>query len=466
MLTFINLENFKSFKKIKFDLRGKQNKPKKIAFIYGENGAGKSNLMESFFFLHSTFDTLKLQEKLKKISADDKFNDILSKINNEIAKTEFFEEFLKKQFSTIEDIISEYKMIDSKENLKLEFGFYLEEKEGIYSIEFDDSKIISETLKFTINERVGEIFSIDSNNIKLNDSIFLDSIYKKELKEDIEQYWGKHSFMSLLYFEINNKNKNYVNSKINKNLLIVLEWFKNSTVLCKGSHMEKAYVSVPYGFLSDLENGIIKEKKYHELHCFEKLLNAFFTQLYSDIKKVYYKLVSDANGTEHYELYVQKLIYNKLIEIPFKKESTGTQNLLNLFPYFFSSLRGSTVLIDEVDTGIHDLLMHDIIEIYNQALIETNNGQFIATTHNTTLMNLLPKESIYIVVSDARGNKEVVNIDDYKFRTQKSNSIQNKYFNGDYKGIPYVGNLDFTELIFDLENSLVENNQGKKIEKN
>jgi AAA15 family ATPase/GTPase len=58
MISFIKLNNFKSFKNVELDLRGKKGIPKKIAFIYGENGSGKTNLMDSLFFLHNSFNTL------------------------------------------------------------------------------------------------------------------------------------------------------------------------------------------------------------------------------------------------------------------------------------------------------------------------------------------------------------------------------------------------------------------------
>jgi AAA15 family ATPase/GTPase len=263
--------------------------------------------------------------------------------------------------------------------------------------------------------------------------------------------------MSILFNELESKNCDYVNSKINKNLLIVLDWFNKSIALYKGRDLEKSFISAPYGFLANLEKGTIEEKKYKELQSFEKLLNTFFTQLYSDIKKVYYKITPDEKNIEKYELFVQKNIYDALVDIPFELESSGTHNLLEMVPYLFSALRGGTVLIDELDRGLHDLLVIEIIKLFQESLVETINGQFIATTHNTSLMKLFSNEAIYIITADAKGNKEIVTVDDYSSHTKKNNYAQNKYLNGNYSGIPYVGNLDFTEILEDLENSLDKN---------
>lgn len=53
MFTKITLENFRSFDHIVFDLTEKGNVPKHLAVLYGENGAGKSNLMSALFCYRS-----------------------------------------------------------------------------------------------------------------------------------------------------------------------------------------------------------------------------------------------------------------------------------------------------------------------------------------------------------------------------------------------------------------------------
>ena len=68
MLTYIKLKNFKSFSNIMFDLRGKGGIPKKMVFVYGENGAGKSNLISSMLFLSKTIVSIKNQARLKNLS--------------------------------------------------------------------------------------------------------------------------------------------------------------------------------------------------------------------------------------------------------------------------------------------------------------------------------------------------------------------------------------------------------------
>lgn len=453
MLEYINLKNFKSFSDITLDLRDSHKRAKKMAFIYGENGSGKSNLMFSLLFLNNTFNTLRNQEQMKHLK-NPKIEEILSEENNDLMKKELISQILRSQFASLAQLIKENKTIKNDETMSVEIGFCLQEKKGTYSLIFDNESVVFEELRFQINERIGTIYSINEDKITLSPSIFIDSTYKSELQDNIEKYWGKHTFMSILFNERESKNKKYIDERIHSNLLKVIAWLNKLCILCKNNNRgQTAKVSIPYKFLQSLENGIIEDENDKELKSFEKILNTFFTQLYSDIKRVYYK-IDPVDEAYRYELVFEKLINGKLKEIPFSLESTGTQKLLDIFPLLFSAIFGSTVFIDEIDSGIHDMLMCAIIE----SLRDSIKGQIIITTHNTLLMKELPIDSVYIIRSDANGYKEIACVNDYDFRTQKTNNTQLKYLAGDYSGVPYVGCLDFDEMIDEIAENLDINN--------
>ena len=287
-------------------------------------------------------------------------------------------------------------------------------------------------------------------------SIFFDSAYHRELKEHIEKYWGKHTFMSILDNETFTKNRRFIESRIHKNMLDVLVWFQSYSVLCKQTLSETGAFAVPFHVLSKLEKGIVKTRNDKELIAFKNVLNEFFTSLYPDVKEVYYKF----EPKEHefrYTLYFKKLLNGKILDIPFEFGSTGTQKLLSIFPFIFSSLSGAPVFIDEIDGGIHDLLMCEIVELLVEALDSSPHGQLIATTHNTLLMERLKNENVYILSSDVEGNKNIISIDKYDFRTQKSHSVQSRYLNGHYDGVPSTGYLDFSEMVDDVFSYMEKN---------
>ena len=150
------------------------------------------------------------------------------------------------------------------------------------------------------------------------------------------------------------------------------------------------------------------------------------------------------------------MIDNDVKSIPFNLESTGTQRLLEVIKFIFLAMCGNTVIMDEMENGIHDLLMYEVIESLYDSLNDIENAQFIATTHNTYLMEMVPQDNIYILISDALGRKSILPIDNYGFRTQNNNNnIRVKYLKGDYSGIPNVGYLDFNDLVDEFREDLL-----------
>ena len=57
MITYVELKNFKSFKNTRFDFRKWKKSYKKFVAIYGENGSGKSNFVDSLSFLRLSLES-------------------------------------------------------------------------------------------------------------------------------------------------------------------------------------------------------------------------------------------------------------------------------------------------------------------------------------------------------------------------------------------------------------------------
>lgn len=438
MFTYIKLKNYKSLIELEVDLTKKENSPKKLISIYGENGVGKSNFVDSFYTLKRIVSTRTINEKIriltekqKELQTDD-FDKALYFFGQlgSILKNGFFSNSI--------DIINECKTIDSKDNMIIEVGFKIKSKTGIYCIETDDADIISEKLDFTLNKNKVNFFEMTKKEKYLNESVFIDHEYKKEILSIIEKYWGKHSLLSLIAYEIEDKKENYVKKKIFNGIFEVINFFSSLSILSRNKmevfkdiEEEKLF----YGTLA------LNEEK--RLINIENVINTFFTALFSDIKQAYYKKKID-NDKINYVLCFKKNIYNKLIDIEYNRESTGTKNILKILPYLISAAKGKTVIIDEIDNGVHDLLMLKILE----NLSENLKGQLIITTHNTLLLEEeFIKDSIYIFKVDENANKKLLALNKFEGRVHPNLSIRKRYLKGLYGGIPFPMDIDFNELI-------------------
>ena len=177
------------------------------------------------------------------------------------------------------------------------------------------------------------------------------------------------------------------------------------------------------------------------------MLTTFLKLTNRDIKKAYYK--KELSDDEiRYNLVLSKNISGEIRQIDFSLESTGTQSIIQQLPFMLVAVNGSVSVLDEFDTGIHDLLVKNLIT----SLYENIDGQLILTTHNTLLMEAnLPKDSIYIINELPSNEKEIQCILHYNNKLGERNNIRNQYLLGKYSGIPDETHIDFNKLLNEIK---------------
>lgn len=443
MFTYVKAKNFKSLKDIEFNLNKTKTKTNQFISIYGENGSGKTNIVELFKLLQQSTMARATDIVMNKMPKE--FWKIQEEMSDQLP-TEI------RQIFQLSFNLKEYRMLDEEEPTEIEYGFKINDNDGFYYIKFDD-EIIEEKLYYMAGKQRAYLFQINKENNKiiknLNKNIFINEKYNEELIDGIDKYWGKYTFLSLLSFEAIEKNKDYIDNNISKNIMEVIDKIWSMTV-----HVDKGALKIiPDGFvkvrkLNNIQKGIVKKDKLPEIKKYENVLNIFFTQAYADIKEVKYK-INEKEDRIHYELYFYKMIGGQIKSIPSKLESDGTRRILNQFDTIIGSLLGETVIIDEIDNGIHDVLMKNII----MSIKDEITGQLIITTHNTLLLEILPKEYIYILSTDYNGNKTINSIKEYGIKIQKNNNARDLYFKGVFGGIPTTDYIDFEEIKYALEDS-------------
>ncbi len=438
MFTYVKLNNFLSLNDVTFDLKETKNKVKKMAVIYGENGCGKSTLVRSFYFLQKlihSFDMEKNEIKLNKI-LEDQDNQMLApsilRIINE---------------QSVSNLFKNNRTIQCEENTRLEFGFEADGHDGYYIIEFNDT-VVYEKLYYFTGKQSGTIFEVSKNDIKnpkLSTQIFRTNSINFEIEDRISKYWGKHSLLAIVFDMLNNFNEDYVKENISEYLYSFHNLISETSVLIKkadGASLVNSRKKI--NFLSDLEQGSVSSEKRWLLDNTEKILNDFFTQTYSDIKKVEFE-VEEKENRIYYRLVFYKNINGAIRIIPVEKESTGTRKILDVLRSLFGAFCGCTVIIDEVDNGIHDLLLKVIVDSMKDYI----TGQLIFTTHNTSLLESLEPKYVYIITGNYDGYKEITCLADYKL--QDTNSARLRYMKGLFGGIPFVEYVDYNEIIEKLK---------------
>lgn len=135
----------------------------------------------------------------------------------------------------------------------------------------------------------------------------------------------------------------------------------------------------------------------------------------------------------------------KLFPLHLEDESDGTKILMSIAPAIESVLnKGGVLFIDEIERGLHPLLVSFIIAKFQSKESNKIGAQLIFTTHDTELLNmqLLRKDQLYFTDKNSEdGVSELYSISE--FGTKTSENIRKGYMLGKYGAIP---NLDIEEV--------------------
>lgn len=442
MFTYVKMKNFMSFKDAEFDFRKGNKGAKSFISIYGENGSGKSNFVSSIDLLRKSIDSFEMVGTTEKIL--------------EIAQEKAISQELLEILLTSTNFLK-YKdncrMLECNEATTIEYGFQINNHEGYYVISFDN-RFLYEKLYYYTGKQRGILFEIDYTGSKIDISfsnkLFLNKKVEIEIRDEVSKYWGKHTLLSILNRERIEKNEQYIKESYLHHTFDILDMLRETNIHWKKTSHSGSEVDAikPDNVLRNLDVGRIKKEKEEILNCSERIIKDFFTQSYADIKDIFYEKNLE-NDEIVYKLYVKKMIGGKIRTIDFTRESAGTQHILDIIRSLLGVFCGVTVVYDEIDNGIHDLLLKNVLE----SMIDDITGQLIITTHNTYMLETIDIKSVYLINVDYQGNKEVKCLDQYP-RIQGTNNPRIMYLKGLFGGVPIVDMVDYDAILQELRSSL------------
>lgn len=426
-----------------------------ITAIIGENGAGKSNIIEALsLFQSENFFSMNLISILYDVHTGEK----IAVIRKENALDFFYKKIQKK--TTIIDLINDYEsdITLERDEVLVSTVFYsnIFEYINIYSRGFSllDTYTLYQgegSLRFESNEILRQINFIISNALPANlikvpeklrlvfSLAYEASLGKKyfsityetpsfiqdqELNRNIEYYIER----------INTKNKNttsktsdYFVTEIFYNFLNLLEW-SNPMYL---TALKESIENKESMDLKDI-NDNIKESierfidKLPEDHNISKLKNSL--SLLQIIEEKYDQnapsidLDSFTEIIYFIDLYQKTIISKPYIYFVWQKLSSGQKAFLNLFSRFFSikeDIQKETLLfiIDEGELGFHPEWQRKYLYILTEVLpkiFPKKRIQLILTSHSPFLVSDLPKESIIFLSKDENGECKVSQLHEHK----------------------------------------------------
>ena len=157
MFTYVKAKNFKSLKDIEFNLNKTKTKTNQFISIYGENGSGKTNIVEIFKLLQQSTMSRAIDIAMNKMPKQ--FWKIQEEMSDQLP-TEI------KQIFQLSFNLKEYRMLDEEEATEIEYGFKINNKDGFYYIKFND-EIIEEKLYYMAGKQRAYLFQINKKNKKI-----------------------------------------------------------------------------------------------------------------------------------------------------------------------------------------------------------------------------------------------------------------------------------------------------------
>jgi hypothetical protein len=131
--------------------------------------------------------------------------------------------------------------------------------------------------------------------------------------------------------------------------------------------------------------------------------------------------------------------------ISFDRESLGTRRLIMLAPTLFDladSTNPAIVMVDELDSSLHPVLLEHIVRTHNVAPAGSC-GQLIFTTHETSLLDgtaaeaALRRDQVFFTEKQPDGSAKLFALS--QFQERNVTNIRKRYLEGRYGALPNPG---------------------------
>ncbi|MDQ3577213.1 MAG: AAA family ATPase [Actinomycetota bacterium] len=134
------------------------------------------------------------------------------------------------------------------------------------------------------------------------------------------------------------------------------------------------------------------------------------------------------------------------VPFDFATESEGTRTWFALIGPVLTALKaGSLVLFDELDASLHPTLSLHLIRLFQDPATNPRNAQLIFTSHDTSLLNHLNRDEVWLTEKAEDGATRVGALAEFAGeRVRKSQNLEKAYLHGRFGALPDV---DRTEML-------------------
>lgn len=151
-------------------------------------------------------------------------------------------------------------------------------------------------------------------------------------------------------------------------------------------------------------------------------------------------------GDKHF--YLQRVLNDRSYELPFTKESAGTQKLFAALPVVLIALReGRLLVIDELDAKLHPKLLRHVISLFKNPEINKHGAQLLFTSQDISTMKntVFRRDEIWFAAIGDDHASEIYSLYDIRReddeRVNSTAAFDKQYLEGRYGADPYLQNM-------------------------
>lgn len=370
------------------------NKVLRSAIIYGANGSGKSNFLDSLTFMRNLVaNSIKHQPGQGIFQAP-------HKLSSADTPSEFYVQFIRNDiryaygFSIINNAVSE------------EFLYYFPNGRKVQIFE-------REGMKISPGSKYKKAFEVSLTILKEN-RLFLSCAANYTNLEEVEQAFLFFAEDIVVYSGVNN-------------------WMEYSIELMQNDPKIKVLFEQ---LLQDFNTGIKNvDVKMEQVNISPSDLPADMPQ---EIKPLFLGAQKRFEARVNYGLFTTDLM---------TEESDGVRKLFEMLcPIIDIIIKGKILVCDEFEKSLHENLIFKIIELFRDAG-SGKTAQIIFSTHDTSLMgaDLFRRDQIWFTqLKNEDRSTDLYSLAELK-NVRKTENIEKGYVNGKYGAIPVL-NPDLVEM--------------------
>ncbi len=394
----------------------------RLSAIYGANGAGKSNLLQSIKLLKDMVES-----------------ESLSQFNFPKSPTFRFDR--------------EY--LTQPSGMAIEF--FVDGNAFYYHIEFDTQNVIVEELFLSKKTKDIKLFGRDSNGLSISADYMINASTEQFL--DALNRLVRPDMLLLSFLGKYYPKEIPLASSAYKWFTQSLEVLTPESIAGFVPHLldkNADFAKLVNETIPQMKTGISELEVKKEVISEEEIkgnieLQQIAKRAKAQVGMPLAKIDIQSGGTVNYvfengQLYTKTLvsIHKKLdgteVEMAMSSESDGTRRLIEYMPLFYAVTKeGGIYIVDEIERSMHPILIKDIIQKLSES--NTAKGQLIFTTHESGLLdqNIFRPDEIWFAQKDSEQATQLYPLSDYNIH--KTANIENGYLIGRYGGIPFLSNL-------------------------